>query len=371
MSEAATLSDAVLSDRAIMQMVVGGLSGPSLVPVSLEAREAISTPFEIRLEFVSHVPRLAADAFLYRPVLVTLQRNVPAPRYFHGAARRFTTLGPDKRDNWHYAIDIVPQIWFMKQTENCRFFENCSVKDIVSTLLGNIGVGFSFRLHETPAVREYTVQYNETDFAFISRLLEEEGYFYFFQHSPDGHELVIAESNIAFQTIPDSKLTFRPGQKDYDKLATLHAWTATAVGSVTLGDYDPTGVNKPLPGTEATILGASGAVCPCGVPLARAGIRHRRCRGAGAAAHRGGGSLRGFIRGQILERGLRPRRHVHAGRGSADRTARHQLRHPQRRAPRHQPVPPVRERRDVGRDRTRSTKIVSARSRPPRRGGSR
>ena len=259
MSEAATLSDAVLSDRAIMQMVVGGLSGPSLVPVSLEAREAISTPFEIRLEFVSHVPRLAADAFLYRPVLVTLQRNVPAPRYFHGAARRFTTLGPDKRDNWHYAIDIVPQIWFMQQTENCRFFENCSVKDIVSTLLGNIGVGFSFRLHETPAVREYTVQYNETDFAFISRLLEEEGYFYFFQHSPDGHELVIAEFNIAFQTIPDSKLTFRPGQKDYDKLATLHAWTATAVGSVTLGDYDPSGVNKPLPGTEATILGASGA----------------------------------------------------------------------------------------------------------------
>ena len=242
-----------------MQMAVGGLSGPSLVPVSLEAREAISTPFEIRLEFVSDVPRLAADAFLYRPVLVTLRRNVPAPRYFHGAARRFTTLGPDKRDNWHYAIDIVPQIWFMQQTENCRFFENCSVKDIVSTLLGNIGVGFSFRLHETPAVREYTVQYNETDFAFISRLLEEEGYFYFFQHSPDGHELVIAESNIAFQTIPDSKLTFRPGQKDYNKLATLHAWTATAVGSVTLGDYDPTGVNKPLPGTETTILGASGS----------------------------------------------------------------------------------------------------------------
>ena len=116
-------------------------------------------------------------------VLVTLQRNVPTPRYFHGAARRFTTLGPDKRDNWHYVIDIVPQIWFMNQTENCRFFENRSVKDIISTLLGDIGVVFAFRLHEPPTVREYTVQYNETDFACISRLMEEEGYFYFFQHS--------------------------------------------------------------------------------------------------------------------------------------------------------------------------------------------
>jgi uncharacterized protein involved in type VI secretion and phage assembly len=55
-----------------MQMVVGGLSGPSLVPVSLVAREAISTPFEIRLEFVSDTPRLAADSFLYLPILITL-----------------------------------------------------------------------------------------------------------------------------------------------------------------------------------------------------------------------------------------------------------------------------------------------------------
>jgi uncharacterized protein involved in type VI secretion and phage assembly len=70
MSEAA-----VLSDRAIIQMVVGGLSDASLVPVLLEAREAISTPFKIKLEFVSEVPRLAADAFLCRAALVTLQRK--------------------------------------------------------------------------------------------------------------------------------------------------------------------------------------------------------------------------------------------------------------------------------------------------------
>jgi type VI secretion system secreted protein VgrG len=75
---------------------------------------------------------------------------VPTPRYFHGSARRFTTLGPDERENWHYTIGVVPQIWFMNQTENCRFFENRSVKDIVSTLLGDIGVLFSFRLHEAP-----------------------------------------------------------------------------------------------------------------------------------------------------------------------------------------------------------------------------
>ncbi len=48
----------------------------------------------------------------------------------------------------------------MNQTGNCGFFENRSVKDIVGTLLSNIGVGFSFRLHETPTVREYAVQYN-------------------------------------------------------------------------------------------------------------------------------------------------------------------------------------------------------------------
>ena len=201
---------AALSEISIMQLEVGGLSGATLIPVSLEAREAISEPFEIRLEFVSDEPRLAADAFLYRSALVTLQRNAPTPRYFHGATRRFTTLGPDERDIWHYAIEIVPQIWFMNQTENCRFFENRTVTDIISTLLGNIGVGFSFRLHETPPVREYTVQYNETDFAFISRLMEEAGYFYFFQHSPDGHELVIAELNIAFHAIPESEADIPP-----------------------------------------------------------------------------------------------------------------------------------------------------------------
>ena len=117
MSETAVVSSA----DTIMQMEVGGLTGAALVPVSLRAREAISTPFEIKVDFVSDEPRLAADSFLYRPVLITLKRNSPTQRYFHGSTRRFTSLGPDGRDIWHYSVEVVPQIWFMNQAENCRF----------------------------------------------------------------------------------------------------------------------------------------------------------------------------------------------------------------------------------------------------------
>ena len=250
---------ATLLEDSCLHLQVAGLSRETLVPIELQAHEAISTPFEITLVFVSETPRLDPDAFLSRAVLITAQHDTPAPRYFHGAARRFTTLGPDGRGNWHYAIEVVPQIWFMSQAENCRFFENRSVKDIVGTLLSDVGVSFSFRLIEAPPVREYTVQYNETDLAFISRLMEEAGYFYYFQHTLDGHELIIADSNVVFRPIPEPNLVFRPGLPQFDSLGRLQAWKVTATGTVTLADYDPSGVGKPQPHTESTILGTSGA----------------------------------------------------------------------------------------------------------------
>jgi uncharacterized protein involved in type VI secretion and phage assembly len=122
------------------------------------------------------------------------------------------------------------------------------------------------------------VQYNETDFAFISQLMEEEGYFYFFQHSPDGPELVIAESNIAFQTIPDSTLTFRPWQKDYGQAR--HAARLD-------GDRRRFGDARRLRSHRRQQAAARHRIhhprCerglrPRGVSRARAGVRHRRDR---------------------------------------------------------------------------------------------
>lgn len=109
-----------------------------------------------------------------------------------------------------YQLVLRPWLWWLTLASNNRVFQNLSTSDIVTTIFKAHGfTDFTLKLSGSYTPREYCVQYGETDFAFVSRLLEEEGIFWFFTHEAGKHTLVLGDSNDAFPQIPNGpKITY-------------------------------------------------------------------------------------------------------------------------------------------------------------------
>ena len=102
-----------------------------------------------------------------------------------------------------YRATLVPALWFLTRTSDSRIFQNQTIPDILEKIFSDNELrDFDKRLHGSYQPREYCVQYRETDFNFVSRLMEEEGIFYFFEHDKDKHILVLADDPGEFKPCP-------------------------------------------------------------------------------------------------------------------------------------------------------------------------
>ena len=172
----------------------------TLHAVELTAREDLSRPFSVSVTAVSSERSIQPTELVGLPVCVTLRKAPHADRYFNGIVRRLAALGQARRDRWTYKLEIVPRLWFLSQTMDCRIFQQKTVVEILQQIFSEHRVSpVEFRLYSTPPVREYTTQYDESDLVFVERLLQESGLFYFFEHSPSAHTLVISDRNQAFK----------------------------------------------------------------------------------------------------------------------------------------------------------------------------
>ena len=108
------------------------------------------------------------------------------------------------------------------------------------------------------ATREYTVQFNESDLHFATRLMEEEGWFYFFQHAAGAHTLVIANANTAFQAISGATLYLLGGGDDTYQLLDFNQAAITVRGKMTFSDYDPENPDTQLDSEQPTVLATGG-----------------------------------------------------------------------------------------------------------------
>ncbi|HUZ63088.1 MAG TPA: type VI secretion system tip protein TssI/VgrG [Acetobacteraceae bacterium] len=255
------MSGTISRDNAFLSMSTP-LGPDVLVPISFQAQEGISEPFLFQIDMVSTELAIAGDALLDKMVcLGVYQRSEAAAnrRLFNGIVRSFTATGPAKPGFWGYRAEVVPKLWFMSQTEDCRVFENKSTKDILSLLFQDAGVtDLEWRLQGSATPRVFTMQYNETNLQFATRLMEEEGYFYFFEHTQAKHTLVVGNSNTAFKDIPGCSLVLTANQRAPQFLSAMRPVAPTAYGKVELNDYDPTAPSKALDKSVNTVLTASG-----------------------------------------------------------------------------------------------------------------
>ena len=155
--------------------------------------EQLSRPFHSEVALLSDKGDLDPDKILGKPLIVSLATTDATPvRYFHGLVTEFEQSGYNDRFHEYRAV-VRPWFWLLTRMADCRVFQNKSVPDIFKEVCQQAGFAdLDMRLGTYQAL-EYCVQYRETDFNFLSRLLEREGIFYFFEHSANKHVMVLAD----------------------------------------------------------------------------------------------------------------------------------------------------------------------------------
>ena len=165
--------------------------GPGAVSItSLTAQEEISTPFDFSLELgIANGQAGVFDKLLNQTITVTLSDPNAGTRFFTGICTQLTEAAQTPT-GITFLADVTPFFWSQARNRNSRIFQNISVPDILKRVFPN---NTRFALANTYPVRNYCVQYRESDFAFASRLMEEEGIYYYFEHTASKHTMVLAD----------------------------------------------------------------------------------------------------------------------------------------------------------------------------------
>jgi type VI secretion system secreted protein VgrG len=180
------------------------LGADALLLRNVSGQEAVSQLFRYQLELLSEDDAIQFDSVVGKNVTIHIQ-TLDSERHMNGFISRFSQGSRDERFT-HYRAEMVPWLWFLTRTADCRIFQRKTAPDIIKKIFTDLGFSdYEFRLHGTFRSREYCVQYRETDFNFVSRLMEEEGICYFFEHSKDGkkHVLVLANDGAAHKPCPN------------------------------------------------------------------------------------------------------------------------------------------------------------------------
>ena len=177
--------------------------GPdALLVAGFSGSEAISSPFSFHVDLLSENDSIDLKTLIGTNVTLRVAQADDSPRFWNGHISGIT-------QGWKgsvftaYRAEIVPWLWFLGNRSDCRIFQNKTAVDIIREVFEDLGFqDFVFRLHGSFPKRDYCVQYRETDLNFVSRLMEEEGIFYFFEHQQGRHQLVMGNSPEAHQPCP-------------------------------------------------------------------------------------------------------------------------------------------------------------------------
>ena len=218
--------------------------------VEFSATEYISLPFVVEMILTSK-EEVSFEEVLNRPALLTVSR-ARSFRYFHAVVDRFVYTEKNK-DERVYQARLVPSVWLLSLKQDCRIFQDKSVPEIVQMLLheNQLSQSLDLRLQRNYPTIEFCAQYQESDFDFISRLLEQEGIFYFFEHSKTKHTLVLADHRSSYQPCQDNaSVAYLPDGGDtasQDGITEFQITRNLNSGKVVLKDYNFRFPTKNLP----------------------------------------------------------------------------------------------------------------------------
>ncbi|QQS13976.1 MAG: type VI secretion system tip protein VgrG [Rhodospirillales bacterium] len=191
------------------------LAQDEFILTGFTGEERVNEPFRFMLRFLSHVEHIEPERLLGADIAFSIGLTDEDLRWFHGICSRVLygqrLSGKREEESWfEYHLEVVPQMWLLTHRVDCRIFQQKTTRDIISDVMQRGGQPTpTFQLSGPGRTWEYCVQYHESDFDFVSRLMEEEGIFYFHKHSEQRHELVIADRTSAYEPARDNEVYLR------------------------------------------------------------------------------------------------------------------------------------------------------------------
>ena len=237
-------------------LVTTPLGTDKLLLTSLHCEEELSGLFHCSLELVSQDDSLDFTQIVGKNVTVTFGLPGGEKQYLNGVVGRFVQAGKDARFT-AYSADLYPWLWLLTMSSDCRIFQNKSAPDIIQQVFSDLGfTDFKNSLTATYAAREYCVQYQETNFAFVSRLMEDEGIFYFFEHDDSKHTLVLADDSDSYGACPGlEQARVRQAMSSWEEIDAI--LDCSLEQRVTVGQYKSDDYNFETPSTDLLVT-ASG-----------------------------------------------------------------------------------------------------------------
>ena len=210
---------------------------------SMNVNEQLGRLFQFDLDLLSEDPEIKLQDILAQNVTVRYQRPDGENRYFNGFVNQFSQAGTHG-NLFVYRATLRPWFWFLTRTADCRIFQNKTVPDIIKEVFRDKGFSdFEDTLSGTYREWENCVQYRETDFNFVSRLMEQEGMYYYFKHEDGKHTLVLSDSISAHETVPGYEEVpyYPPEESERRQRDHISDWLLNQViqpGVYALNDFD-------------------------------------------------------------------------------------------------------------------------------------
>ncbi|MGC8424670.1 type VI secretion system Vgr family protein [Mixta calida] len=231
-----------MSERITVQLPLEGL-----LFWKLDGVEALSHPFELTVTLLGTDPRIERHALLGQPLTVSIPTGsfLSGTRHINGKITRMAVRSEELSGTRYavYALTIEPDLWPMRRDKNSRIFQGQTAVQIIHRLLAEYGVQVEDRLSGSYREWEYCVQYQESSFAFISRLMELEGIYYWFRHEADRHVMVLSDAPEAHGPWPGCEAIpyHVTGSGGVTSAAGVSRWAledSVTPGMYSLDDYD-------------------------------------------------------------------------------------------------------------------------------------
>jgi type VI secretion system secreted protein VgrG len=246
---------------ALPVQITTPLGANKLLVRGFSGEEGISTLFLYNLELYSEDASLDFTQIVGQSATLQIQGSNGQFQYVNGIVGRFVQAGRDSRFVT-YLAELHPWFWMLTKSAGCRIFQNKTSLDIVKQVFSDLGFSaFSDKTTSTLTAREFCVQYRETAFDFVSRLLEEEGISYYFTHEAGKHTMVLVDDANSWGTCSglSSARYAATGESYVADDAVDHC---SLEQSVTVNEYKSDDYNFTIPATQLLATASGSQATP-------------------------------------------------------------------------------------------------------------
>ena len=230
----------------------------------VSGRESLGRPFEVATSVVTKNDDFSFDDLIGTPVSVKIKMGEQGERFVHGFVTQMIHSGYSKQGQSKYDLSIAPWLWFLTKASNCRIFQNKTVPEIIEAVFDEYSdADFELKLNASYPMRTYCVQYRETDFNFVQRLMEHEGIYYFWEHKEGSHKMIICDDMSVHEPAPGfEEIIYRAPGSGMHGESYISSWQVRQ--AVTPGSYILNSFNfeTPSPATNTKLLSVDDQMHP-------------------------------------------------------------------------------------------------------------